>query len=350
MKRLIVCCDGTWNDLEMAHPTNVVKLATRVKHVADDGWEQVVYYDAGVGTGRILDKFFGGVTGKGLVENIREAYRFLCLNYNQDDEVYLFGFSRGAYTVRSLAGMIGFSGLLRRSRLRDLPYAYSVYKKGDKKGASRLLDNNWGPIPIKALGCWDTVGTLGIPDKTSWLDWDKWSRKRHAFHDTEVGPHVENAFHAVAIDEIRKEFLPTPMRKSRHNSAQMLKEKWFSGDHGCVGGGTEEKRELSNIPLKWLAREVKMLGLDIKDSLFDLPAKAGLSFEPAMRFFYSEAVREVNCPEQDLHESVLQRWGERADYRPSNLLQFSDFLDSESRTRITSEAPLYEMKQAGTRV
>ena len=119
MKRLIVCCDGTWNDLEMPYPTNVAKMAIAVTPSDADGVPQVVCYDEGVGTGKGLDRVSGGAFGKGIDKNIEEAYKFLTVNYEPGDEIYLFGFSRGSYTVRSLAGMIGKGDHSHKFRIGD---------------------------------------------------------------------------------------------------------------------------------------------------------------------------------------------------------------------------------------
>ena len=122
MKRLVVCCDGTWQDLESSYPSNVVKLTQGIKPIADDGTEQIVFYDAGIGTEN--QKLSGGAAGVGIDRNIQDGYRFLCLNYTPGDEIYLFGFSRGAYTVRSLAGMIHCSGLAKRHNVTNAAEAY----------------------------------------------------------------------------------------------------------------------------------------------------------------------------------------------------------------------------------
>ena len=169
MKRLIVCCDGTWQQLNSTCPSNVVKLAQAVKRTASDGVPQIVFYDEGIGVDS--NKIVGGVTGLGIDKNIQDAYRFLSFNYDQGDEIYLFGFSRGAYTVRSLAGMIYCSGLLSRRYITKASEAYELYrdrglKPNDEEAKSFRKDygkDNGDRVPITLLGCFDTVGALGIP-------------------------------------------------------------------------------------------------------------------------------------------------------------------------------------------
>ncbi|EAW36794.1 DUF2235 domain-containing protein, partial [Lyngbya sp. PCC 8106] len=128
MKRLVVCCDGTWQKLNNPYPTNVVKIAQAIKTIASDGVPQIVFYDEGIGSEGGLDLLLGGAFGQGIDKNIQDGYRFLCLNYNEGDEIYLFGFSRGAYTVRSLAGLIYNSGLLSRPYIRLASQAYELYR------------------------------------------------------------------------------------------------------------------------------------------------------------------------------------------------------------------------------
>lgn len=220
MKRLVVCSDGTWQQLTSAYPTNVVKIAQALKSVASDGIPQIVFYDEGVGTGERLDQITGGAFGWGIDQNIQDAYRFLCLNYDRGDEIYLFGFSRGAYSVRSLAGLLAYSGLLTRNNIRMAPEAYNLYRRRDINsrhpdaiqfrseysfGEERLGNR----VPIKLLGCWDTVGALGLPDQIPIFS--QLTNQKYKFHNTNLSSIIEHARHAVAIDETRQVFDVTPM-------------------------------------------------------------------------------------------------------------------------------------------
>ena len=176
MKRLVVCCDGTWNtpdqkDRGVERPTNVVKLARWVLPQAPDGTEQKTYYDRGVGTGDFVDRLFGGAFGIGLSHNVREAYEFLSHAYAPGDEVYLFGFSRGAYTVRRTVGMLRKCGLAPKADKKVIQAAHAVYEKresreeggADSKAARAFREKHGAQrIPIRFLGVWDTVGSLGI--------------------------------------------------------------------------------------------------------------------------------------------------------------------------------------------
>ena len=128
-RKLILCCDGTWNKPSRGRaPTNVLKLARAIRPLDAAGTSQILFYHPGVGTGNALDRLLGGALGVGLSENIRTAYGFLTDNYQDRDEIFLFGFSRGAFTVRSLGGLIGLVGLLRKAEMHLLPLAYALYR------------------------------------------------------------------------------------------------------------------------------------------------------------------------------------------------------------------------------
>ena len=283
MKRLIISCDGTWNTPDQEEggrkcPTNVVKFHNSVLPVDSAGVKQETYYHPGVGTeGGALSRIAGGAYGKGLSRNIKSAYKWLACHYETGDEIYLLGFSRGAYTARSLAGFIGRCGLPVTSGQTEariwerVETAYlNGYRERDPKWRKPSWQWNDAPVSIKFLGVWDTVGALGIPDDLAILnlidDPGKWS-----FHDTELGKHVNRARHAVAIDELRASFTPTlwtdgngvPLADSGDGR---VKQFWFAGVHSDVGGGYEHCG-LSDLSLKWMIDEA---------------AAAGLAFDPAL--------------------------------------------------------------------
>ena len=211
-KRLVVCSDGTWNQPNQEHPTNVVKLARATARVDSTGTPQVVFCDPGVGSeGGILSRIRGGVTGKGLNKNIQDAYRFLVHNYESGDEVFMFGFSRGAYTIRSTVGLIRNVGLLQEAHADKLAEAFDLYRRRDKDShpdasdSKKFISDYSREIEIKFLGVWDTVGALGIPVRGLRL----LTMRRHGFHDVKLSSLVRNAYQAVAIDERRAPFKPS---------------------------------------------------------------------------------------------------------------------------------------------
>ena len=336
MKRLVVCCDGSWNTPEMESPTNVVRLASAVRNRTADGNPQIVYYDEGVGTHGPIDKIVGGFLGAGLDFNVREAYRFLAGNYEEGDEIYLFGFSRGAYTVRSLAGMIGLAGMLGRRQVTEVAEAHELYRREKHRDAAPVAafrsKHGTRVPPITLLGCWDTVGALGIPDKLPGVGLDERFNKRYRWVDTKLGPHVEHALHAVAIDERRVEFEPTPMESA--TEGQTLHEVWFPGDHGSVGGGQRHKEPLSGIALTWMAETIAALGLGLDiDTPFEnlLPRDHNAYFGVNRSPIYRRKPR--NTAAAVFHDSALQRFVDLPRYRESVSAQQRGHLDAAARQR-----------------
>lgn len=281
-KRLIVTCDGTWLDADnrlmngqKQAPSNVARIGWAIKDTSRDGIPQVVAYQAGVGTmGGPLARIVGGATGAGLKEIVRDAYTYLAANWRQGDEIFLIGFSRGAFTARSVAGMIGALGLLTKKGLpsfneifEDYEHRYSdnyTSKYPDvpfpnkppfddhyvaelqRRGLTNL------PVPIKAVAVWDTVGALGIP-RVGWLEsigLQSKSMRNYEFYDTRLSPAIENAFQALALDERRSPFSPALWEK-RDNDRTNLKQVWFPGVHSNIGGGYDDQ-ELANITLAWM--------------------------------------------------------------------------------------------------
>ena len=344
MKRLIVCCDGTWQKLDSEYPTNVVKIAQATKPLCEDKiTQQIVFYDEGVGTGDKLDGIFGGAFGWGIDQNIQDAYRFLSFNYQPDDEIYLYGFSRGAYTVRSLAGLIRCSGLLKRNKIRQAGKAYEIYRdddiKPDDRAAIEFRRNNSNEARITLIGCWDTVGLLGVPNQIPFLPIDEWINRKYKFHDTYLSSIIDNALHAVAIDEIKEVFDVTRMQKSTNNSEQSLKQIWFPGDHGCVGGGTSENSGLSDVTLLWMIEESQRLGIEFDTTkvVFGINPDPTIPFDNEPKGIFKTArtdLREVDENEDNLHHSVIERWSALEDYRPANLAIHQAYLNNVNSSKI----------------
>ena len=262
MKRIVICCDGTWNKPDQPSPTNVVKVAITLKITDGAGVEQLLFYDQGVGTGT-FDRIRGGAFGVGLSRNIQEAYRFLAFNYEPGDELYFFGFSRGAYTVRSAVGLIRNSGLLKREHFGRVKEAYQLYRRRDDashptEAESTAFRKKYSHEPrVKFMGVWDTVGALGIPlDGPMALVNKFWE-----FHDLRLSRSVDFACHALAIDEKRKAFHPTLWEQHPEAPAsQVLEQVWFAGVHSNVGGGYLNTG-LSDVALLWMVDKAEACGL-----------------------------------------------------------------------------------------
>jgi hypothetical protein len=279
-RRLIVCCDGTWNWPESRRETNVVRLV-RALLPNDGNTPQIVHYHQGVGTGNFIDRAVGGGAGVGLTASVKACYGFLVDNYEAGDEIFIFGFSRGAFVARALSGAIGTLGMMRKSEMPYFNDAWNWYWQDratrDPCVLEKLAPNRHRAVDVECLGVWDTVGALGIPGS-------RLCAQTFAFHETELGRHVRHAFQALAIDERRGNFQPAvwvpfdPDRaaQSRQFCAhaaepqdfsgpfQVLKQVWFPGVHSNIGGGYPE-HGMSDASFLWMLAQLdahRLLGLD----------------------------------------------------------------------------------------
>ena len=267
MKRLVVCADGTWKSRDdSGDATNVEKLCDAVLPVAEDGTRQLARYFQGVGADR-KDRLLGGAFGVGLSRNVQECYRWLAREWAPGDELFLFGFSRGAFTVRSLAGMLRNVGLLPADRLDRVEQAYGHYRDRDpawrpdgREAVAWRAAHSREVERIRCLGVWDTVGSLGVPTSGP-LGW--WSRRRWGFHDVQLSGRVEHGYHALAVDERRKPFAPTLWQADdAHAAQQHVEQVWFAGVHSNVGGGYPDCG-LSDTTLWWMAGKARAAGLGL---------------------------------------------------------------------------------------
>jgi Uncharacterized alpha/beta hydrolase domain (DUF2235) len=281
MKRLVVCCDGTWNKPDSETITNVEKIARTVQSDpgATGGDYQLVYYVSGVGTGSYeADRLLGGAFGFGLFHNVIACYRFLAQNYAPGDEVFIIGFSRGAYTARSLAGMVGRVGLLTKVALVEekLPVAVHLYQRTNMpegaigESVEEFKHDHCHAAPVHFLGVFDTVGALGVPG---------FHRLTPRFHDVQLSDQVVCARHALAIDETRLKFAPTLWEAPAEPAAPVttdprVKQVWFEGAHSDVGGGYSQTG-LSDTSLLWMAREAHAAGLVFDSSLLNYYVNCG---------------------------------------------------------------------------
>jgi uncharacterized protein (DUF2235 family) len=331
MRRLVVCCDGTWNKDDQKSPTNVVKMARATLPVDAAGNSQLVYYHAGVGTGNTIDQFEGGAIGEGLEANVQDGYRFVVDNYTDGDEVFLFGFSRGAYTARSIAGFIRKCGILRKIEGDRTAEAARLYRKRDEGADSaeavafRAAYSR--EIRIKFIGVWDTVGALGIPTGPFHT---KFSADKFAFHDVKLSRSIQNAYHALAIDEKRKPFEPT-LWETTPGADQKVEQRWFAGAHSNVGGGYDDTG-LSDIAFEWMATKAASCGLALDPAYVRkmvAPNAAGALINSSAGikwFFLGSFVRPV-AAHPEWNETVDATALQRADnsglaprYAPSNLV------------------------------
>lgn len=356
VKRLVVCCDGTWNTPDQEGddggpcPTNVVKVALEVAPVGADGMPQCVFYVRGVGTTK-GQRLRGGAFGVGLSRNVKEAYCAVVGAYDPGDELWFFGFSRGAYTARSAVGFIRNCGILRREHAARVDEAYRLYRdaRAHPKGLeSRLFRQSFShPAPedrplIRFVGVWDTVGALGLPVRGM-----GWFNKHWAFHDTTLSSWVEHAYQALAIDERRSAFRPALWTQERKRDGtlvepppwQRVEQRWFAGVHCGVGGGYADS-SLSDIALLWMAERAGAAGLTFADGAFQrLPpgttapddghvrhtADPGGRLEESRRMFYllsrphHRPIGETHVATESVASTVCDRRARDEDYRPREL-------------------------------
>jgi uncharacterized protein (DUF2235 family) len=339
---IVICCDGTWNsaDQEAVNGelcvTNVLKIACRLRKETAEGALQIVYYDQGVGTGNVLDRVVGGAFGEGLEANIHDAYRFLIANYEPNDKIYIFGFSRGAYTARSLAGMIRRCGILRRDKVREYPNAKSIYRttrSADDPAAVQFRQRAAieSDTPIQCVGVWDTVGALGIPLRA----FGRQNKERYEFLDTRLSKAVKFAFHALAIDEHRGTFKPT-LWDSTPVADQVVQQVWFAGAHSDVGGGYPE-HSLSDIALEWMMGAAVTAGLELDPDVI-LALKPPNPPDPLQKVHDSKKgfynlqpglERPVGAFSTEyFHQRLVERWQKDQSYRPKSLEPHAAKLES----------------------
>ncbi|MDQ3996675.1 MAG: DUF2235 domain-containing protein, partial [Gemmatimonadota bacterium] len=279
-KRIVICADGTWNTPTTKTgedaSTNVWRLFELVTDRSADGTPQLKYYHAGVGTtGSKVRRVIDGASGRGLSANMQDCYAFLVEHYHDGDAVYLFGFSRGAYTARTLAGLIRNCGIVdltkpgSAARERDelLQEAYGLYRDRDPATspvAARSVRfrslHSHPDFHIACIGVWDTVGALGIPVETPVTSPIRtFNQAKAGFHDVTLSAYVDYAFHALALDEQRAAFKPTLWVQQPHAKAagQLLEQVWFTGVHSDIGGGyAASERGLANVTLRWMVNRV----------------------------------------------------------------------------------------------
>ena len=340
MKRIAVFCDGTWNTPDTSEDgkycqTNVVKMANALSSKSNDGTAQLLYYHTGIGSeGNSITRSFDGATGTGISDNILQAYRFIIQNYEQGDELFFFGFSRGAFTVRSLSGLIRNSGILKIENIDQVPRAYSIYRSRKVDLQPRAIEATLfrktyaieETTTITFIGVWDTVGALGNP-----LFLNGILSKRNQFHDPEISSKTSHAFQALAIDEKRKSFEATLWHQKEASKDQVLEQMWFPGVHSDVGGGyPETETGLSDIALNWMLEKAKNCNLNF-DSIAMNPNPLATMHESYCSYYKLQpklfrpiglVVPKKGNTNESLHPSVVERYTNDKNYRPKNLVDY----------------------------
>ena len=388
MKRIAIFCDGTWNRSDAEFQTNVVKLSLAIAHAGEDGVTQQLLYMPGVGSGRgstglakVVDRWGGGLFGWGMTENIEEAYRHLAFSYDPaegddpGDQLFIFGFSRGAFTARSLCGLLRSCGIPSRENVGRIPEAIARYRSRkpethpDHRASFAFrrefspylytsdLEREWReaqgdagarPLTITYLGVWDTVGALGVPRM---LPFAPIFNREHEFHDAALSRSVLSARHAVAIDERRVTYPPTlwdnldELNALHRDRDRPYRQEWFPGDHGSVGGGGDVVG-LSSLSMHWIAEGAKEAGLWIDPRVLDGVRQKGdvtvpLSSRSVARSRVAGLLSKWTADRKgpvrvaDVSDPARQRWGQALTppYRPGTLSAVARALDATGSSR-----------------
>jgi hypothetical protein len=368
-KKLVLLLDGSWNSSR--DNTNVWRLSQLIAKQDASGNPQLQYYTPGVGTPH-GERILGGALGYGLGRDIVAAYRWLMGNFDRGDQIFLFGFSRGAFTARSLSGMIARCGLLRpgsplsveelydRYRLdTDAPSLVELYQRANLCSDERRLLRHSRRVPIKMIGVWDTVGALGVP----FGNIPGISRRRFGFHNTRLSSIFEHAYQALAIDEHRAAFAPTlwtrfvptypdPPGRRRVRSTT-VEQRWFAGCHGNVGGGIPGD-DMPQLPLVWMMEKAGTLGLGYRGAVnptgHERYGTANDSFATFLCGTYRIAklwrrhYRIIAAPskpvgggalltvQETIDSSVFDRWRKYVSYRPANLIRWATMASVDPRS------------------
>ena len=358
VKRIALFLDGTWNTVD--DNTNV----WRMKSLCAKSSEQLVYYSAGVGT-QTFEHLSGGMFGIGINEEVIKAYDWLVEHYEPNAQLFIFGFSRGAFTARSLAGFISKCGLLKPGSPVSMKQLYERYRKGGAVPSvlklAKIIDESqlsqedkWikvysRAIPIWFQGVWDTVGALGVP-----LPWaPKVKRADFAFLETDLRINDTHAYHALAIDEHRKAFAPTPWTKKTPKQGDStlprplneVEQRWFVGAHANVGGGYMNDL-LPQIPLNWLMNKAIAHGLEFKgeividgdvnacpvrDSYGEMACGIYKVLTLWNAFYRPIGVEPIDTDDavittinETIDATVFERWRKDKTYRPQNLSDWAN--------------------------
>jgi uncharacterized protein (DUF2235 family) len=378
MKKIVILCDGTWNRIDSATPTNVVRLGQLLRSSDPVGIPQIPIYVQGVGTaqgvGKLsssMERYLGGILGHGLYRNLIDAYIKLIFMYEPGDEIYIFGFSRGAFTARSLTGFIRATGIVPRGSLDMLPKAIKRYQ--DKSQGSKTHPSSeeshqfrlqtspfvatsekevaWREgkqegdltlLKVSYLGVWDSVGALGVPRHL--VAASLLNRNKYAFHDASLSSMVKSARHSVALDERRRSFEPTrwdnvvELNAEQGDDSLPYQELYFVGDHGSVGGGGEIV-SLSSIALGWIAKGAQEAGLSLQEQDLAKIKKLENILGPTYNSttepgFITKLMRKSGKDRagpdtvDELHPSVFERWKHDAAYRPGSLVHLKTQLET----------------------
>jgi uncharacterized protein (DUF2235 family) len=324
-RNLIILFDGTWNNTR--DKTNVVRMHESIDSTGEHDPQQPCRYLSGVGTSWHT-WLTGGLFGRGLSENIQAGYTWLAQLYRPEDRLFVFGFSRGAYTARSLVGLVRKCGLLKSPEEALLKKAYALYR--DKKVApthKKAVDfraTHSREMRVYFIGVWDTVGSLGVP-----LSGVPFSKDYYRWHDTRLSKIVDYAYHAVATDERRRDYAPALWTQIKPENRE-VEQRWFIGAHSNVGGGYDKQPPdcLAQIALRWMQDKAEQRGLNLRGKMEVLPEHCMGEINDSHAEFAFGLYKWVSKAKdrrfgkgvsETVDPSVWLRWKQEAAYRPASL-------------------------------
>ena len=306
----VIILDGTMSSLKPGRETNAgltFKLLREVSRTANI----TVHYEAGI-QWRDWKSTWDVMTGKGINRQIERAYGVLASRFREGDEIILVGYSRGAYAVRSLAGVVDMVGLVRVdcATSRMVRQAYRHYRAGATSDAATTFRAEYclPDVTIEAVAVWDTVKALGFRLPVAW----RWASSKHNHHNHKLGPHIRNGFHALAMDESRLAYAPV-MWECIESWQGNMEQVWFRGNHADVGGQVGEfpaARPLANSPLVWMLEQLAMCNVPLPEGwksrfVQDPTAPSIGNWHKWSKVFLSRRKRRIgDDPSERLHESV----------------------------------------------
>ena len=313
----VVILDGTMSSLEVGcetHAGQLYKLLVEAGEGSTRTANMTIYYEPGIqwkDWGATLDV----MQGRGINRQIKRAYGVLASRYRDGDRIVLAGYSRGAYAVRSLAGVIDLVGLVESSHAteRNIQLAYRHYRRGGRGAAAEAFRKRrcHKSVQIEAVAAWDTVKALGLRLPILW----RWSQVEHAFHNHALGASVKHGFHALALDETREAYSPVLWACPPGWSGQM-EQVWFPGTHGDIGGqlgGFEAARPLANLSMVWMLERLEMCDVSLPEDWkgrfpTDPSAPSTGNWSGWSKLFWTRKARVVGQdPSERLHSSVGER-------------------------------------------
>ena len=326
----VVILDGTMSSLMRGAETNA-GLTCKLLSENPAGVQQSLRYEAGIQWRHWRDTM-DVIQGAGINRQIRRAYGFLASRYRLGDRIFLFGYSRGAYAVRSLAGVIDTVGLLRAGQAteRNIRTAYRHYERGNASDVARQFSELYchDRVEIEMVGVWDTVKALGLRAPLLWKIYEN----RYAFHNPHPGPTTRHGYHALAMDETREIYSPVLWECSGGCEGH-VEQVWFRGTHADIGGQVgafREARPLANIPLVWMLERAEALGLALPDGWrARFPANPLAPSLGTMcgwgKFFLARRRRMIGAdPSERIHESAVG-------HRPVARIVRDDLFDWQTR-------------------